>query len=118
MSTLYTIVSNNGPYRSNHPDIPGASIAYLSHHDSFAREFVAHTDDPSRWTIEPVKNLEFWLEALLQHGFTHVYEHVADTVNHTHEIGFWLTTKRAWRVGRHLHGDSSTTGTEGASPLA
>lgn len=100
MDSLYTISSSDGLCRSQHPEIPEGSIAYLFHHESLAREHIAHLDTPSQWRIDQVPDLEAWLETILQKGFTHVYGSATEGPSTLYEIRFWLTSLRAWRVGR------------------
>jgi hypothetical protein len=107
MNVSYTILSSDGLYRSQHPEVPEGRVAHLYHHKSFAEDQIAHTDDPSRWVVKGVDNLEAWLEKLLQDGFTHVYEQSVDCHSTVREIRSWLASILAWRVGRNLHGNSS-----------
>lgn len=108
METLYTISSSDGVYCSQHPEIPEGSVARLYHRESLARDEIANLDDPSRWRIEEVHDVEAWLDALLEKGITHVYGQATEGPSSTHEIRFWLTSLRAWRLGRQIDAPAGT----------
>jgi hypothetical protein len=99
-STLHTIESTTGVYRSEHPSVPGRTVAWLFHDPSFAAETIAQAANPSELRVVPVADLDQWLEGLLTDDITHVIEYLLPNHSTERTTAGWLLMLRAKQSGR------------------
>jgi len=102
-SALYALTSADGPHFAQHPSIPDRTVAYIYYDPTAAAEAVLQSDNPSRWQVTQVTELEAWLDSLLERDVTHVIEVLLPTHSTERTTAGWLLMLRAKQSGREYY---------------